>query len=223
MTNNRQFIFRADGNAKIGMGHIMRCLTIADGLSALVDRSNISFICADKESAKVAADRGYNSTAFGTDYRDMNAELTAWNKLELKDSVIIVDSYFINNNYLEGLSVYGKVIILDDMQQETFFADVVFNYNVFADGKTYEKLYEGRDTILCLGAEYVPVRPQFASVDYSALPVVKNVFITTGGGDVDNIAGQLYECMGKAREDLHYHLISGRFNPHFEKLKILEA
>lgn len=49
---------------------------------------------------------------------------------------------------------------------------------------------------------------------------VRNVLITAGGGDSENIAGQILERID--RPDLDFHLVIGRFSPHFEKMKALE-
>lgn len=64
--------FRADGNADIGVGHLMRCLTIAEQVG---ERGHVVFWCADEASAALARARGFAALALGTDYRDMSSEL----------------------------------------------------------------------------------------------------------------------------------------------------
>ena len=65
------FIVRADGNAKIGAGHMMRCLTIADALSAQRNESKeILFVCGDEQSAELAGNRGYNCLLYAADASD---------------------------------------------------------------------------------------------------------------------------------------------------------
>lgn len=65
-------VIRADGNADIGVGHLMRCLTIAEYIR---EHRHVVFWCADEASAALARSRGYEVSALGTDYRDMPSEL----------------------------------------------------------------------------------------------------------------------------------------------------
>lgn len=230
------YIVRADGNASIGAGHLMRCLTIVDALvseaksmavvgemAEAVSVQEVLFVCADEASAALVRERGYQCFVTNTDYCKMEDELSVLTKLmeELEGKhVFLVDSYYVSDVYLDRLRQWGKVMLLDDMQQHAFPVDVVVNYNAFADTKVYENLYKNKATKCYAGAEFVPTRPQFVNVEYEVRDAVGEILITTGGGDLDNIAGQMLEKIYNNK--LNYHLITGRFNPHLEELKELE-
>lgn len=226
------FLIRADGNAKIGAGHLMRCLTIADALRRQTNEGrDILFVCADRQSAQLAESRGYESFVLESDPRNMEAELSAWHNvpdINKKTNVILIDSYFVTKRYLQEIKKYGHVTLLDDLGEQCFPADRIVNYNVFADRKHYEALYATAETELILGGDYVPIRPQFREKPYRIREQAEHILITTGGGDIDNIAGQILRKLEeKAAEKiagriLNYHLIIGSFNPHFEELKALE-
>lgn len=221
------FLIRADGNAKIGAGHLMRCLTIADELRKLVDSSRILFVCADLQSAELAMKRGYQTFSLESDPCDMEAELSAWPRIPVDNketNVIIVDSYFVTKRYLQELREYGSVTLLDDMGEECFPVDRIVNYNAFADTKQYEDLYKDSHTELILGSAYVPIRPQFSEKAYQVRERAENILITTGGGDIDNIAERILKSIQEKDtvEMLNYHLIIGGFNPHYERMKELE-
>ena len=220
-------LIRADGNAKIGAGHLMRCLTIADELRKLVDSREILFICADPQCAELAQKRGYDVFILWSDPCDMEAELSAWPRIPVTNkgtSVIIVDSYFATKRYLQALREYGSVTLLDDIGEECFPVDRIINYNAFADARQYEDLYKDSDTKLILGSAYVPIRPQFSRKAYQVRKKAEDILITTGGGDIDNIAGQILKSIQKKEtgEILNYHMVIGSFNPHFERMKALE-
>lgn len=215
----------------------MRCLTIADELRKLVDIHEILFVCADPQSAELAQKRGYEAFLLWSDPCDMEAELPAWSHIPVKNkkaNVIIVDSYFATERYLQRIREYGSVTLMDDMGEERFPVDRVINYNAFADIKHYEDLYKDSDVELILGSVYAPVRPQFCGKAYKVRKRATDILITTGGGDIDNIAGQILkkiqeETKRRITEDnkttlemLNYHLITGGFNPHFEEMKALE-
>ncbi len=210
------FIIRADGNAKIGAGHLMRCLTIADAIRRLPDAPKILVLCADAESAKLASDRGFATGVLHTDYQRMEEELPLW-KQWIKDekNTILVDSYYVTDAYLKALGCLGRVCLMDDLQEHAYPVNVVINYNVFADKDTYLQMYqcECEESVkFYLGGSYAPLRDQFQRVDYQVKDCVKQVLLTTGAGDADNIAGDIINRI--YRENLTYHVLVGRFSPH---------
>jgi UDP-2,4-diacetamido-2,4,6-trideoxy-beta-L-altropyranose hydrolase len=207
-------IFRADGNAKIGMGHLMRCLTVAEAVRTGFGEP-IRFLCSDEESAGLAKERGFEAAALQGDYRQLERELPRWRQwIKGSSNTILVDSYYVTDAYLEGLKPYGTVYLMDDLQNHAYPVDGVINYNLFADRAVYERLYTGRSVKFCLGGNYVPLREQFAGVNYGVRDGVRDVLITTGGGDEHNIAGAILDRI--YREDMVYHVLVGRFSPHFE-------
>lgn len=232
------YIIRADGNAKIGAGHLMRCLTVAEALAEkLGGKPDVCFVCADEQSADLAKTAGFQAKVLDTDYQDMESELPLWEQWLTCDMcqsdsmlgvepehIILVDSYYVTDDYLRKLRRYGKVYLMDDMQEHTYPVDAVINYNAFADEGAYRQLYaeslDGAKTECFIGSEYVPVRRQFLDRGYRVRDFVTNVLITTGGGDQDNIAGKLLQII--YRNDMDFHVVTGRYNPHLEELREME-
>ena len=223
-----RIIIRADGNARIGSGHLMRCLTIAD---AVRDKGSVVFRCADEESAKLAKSRGYRVQVLGTDYREMQSELAQWEEwaqqekkaAERPQCVILVDSYYVKPEYLQALRAYGRVFLMEDMQRQAWPVDGVINYHAFAGRECYERLYAGQKKLLgvgkpalYIGPAYVPLRPQFSGRDFQVKQRVKELLITTGGGDQENIAGRILERIEDG--ECRIHVVSGPYNPHGAQL-----
>lgn len=220
-------IIRADGNAEIGIGHIMRCLTIAEEYHQICP-GQVQFVCASGKSAEIVRRHGFEAVSLETDYRDMEAELPLWENLKFgltgANCSILVDSYQVTDPYLSALRKYGTVWLMDDMQQRAWPVDGVINYNMFADSNIYKELYSGMENCrLCIGSRYTPVRKQFLNRGYRIADEVTDILITTGGGDRDNIAGAILEAIYEEKNTkIHYHLVTGVFNPYFEELKSLE-
>lgn len=221
------YIIRADGNAKIGAGHLMRCITIAEAIS---EKEQVIFLCADSESAALAKQKGFYALVLETDYHNMETELPFLRKtfeylLEnngqwMETPVILVDSYFVTDYYLQALSQYGTVVLLDDMAKHAFPVNTVINYNAFATKVQYAKLYKGTNTEYHIGCDYVPLRSQFLRRDYTPGNKVSDVLITTGGGDKDNIASRILQQIYD--EQIRFHIISGKFNPNNKVLEQLK-
>lgn len=219
------YYFRADGSAATGAGHLMRCLTVAGELQKkLIPSEGVCFLCAEEASAELLRSRKMPVQVLKTDPTDLEGELPALKTLLLgQESVFLVDSYYVTDAYLSGLKKFGRVFLLDDMQQHAFPVDGVINYNLFASPEKYRELY-GTKIPQYLGAPYVPVRQEFceASTDYRVADRVTDLLITTGGGDRDNIAGEILRelCERRLKDcGVRYHLVVGRFNPNRDRLE----
>ncbi|MDL2301550.1 UDP-2,4-diacetamido-2,4,6-trideoxy-beta-L-altropyranose hydrolase [Lachnospiraceae bacterium OttesenSCG-928-D06] len=222
-----QYVIRADGNGTIGSGHLMRCLTIAEELSKRFhNKEAIRFCCSDELSAKLPISYGYEVDVLGTAYDKMEEELPLLTERYGDQSdflLFLVDSYYITQEYLKRLRKIAPVFLLDDLGSTAYPVDVVINYNVFADSYSYEKLYEGSQTKYYIGSQYIPLREQFveAKGKEKSKTNMTHVLITTGGGDKEHIGSSILQAFIQSNETktFHYHLVSGPFQPDYEKLK----
>lgn len=218
------YIIRADGNTAIGMGHVMRCLSIAD---AMKDR-NIEplFMTADNDCAAMIEDRGFEACVLGTDYRDMESELPLireFLKQRTKNvdasSIILVDSYQVTSRYYEELRTMAKVACLEDMGQ-SYPVDLLINYNIYGP----KLVYDNKIThATLLGTGYQPLRREFQQdMQYDIKDKITDVMITTGGSDPYFAARAFTDAFlaekKLAEEKLRYHIISGPFNSHTAQL-----
>lgn len=243
-------VIRADANSKIGMGHVMRCLSVAD---ALVKRGEeVLFVTADDTPVPLLTKKGVPYRVLHTDYADMEAELPElWNALsELpqgpgvpeaallqRNTSILVDSYYVTEKYLAALKKRITTIYMDDIYAFSYPVDMLINYNIYGEEMGYEKDAAFADTKLLLGTEYVPLREEFSagagyaqsrkelSAETENVTSAEDggILITTGGSDSFNLAGQLLmEAMKyDALKEKEYHVVSGSLNPHIGELQAL--
>lgn len=211
-------VIRADANSKIGMGHVMRCLSVADAL--LKRGEEVLFVTADDTPVPLLTKKGIPYRVLHTDYADMEAELPKlWNALsELpqglgvpeaalpqRNTFILVDSYYVTEKYLAALKKRITTIYMDDIYAFSYPVDMLINYNIYGEEMGYEKDAAFADTKLLLGANYVPLREEFSAgagyvqsrkaLSLGAANVTPaeegGILITTGGSDSFNLAGQL--------------------------------
>lgn len=140
-----------------------------------------------------------------------------------RHNILVVDSYYVTEKYLKAVSRLASVLLLDDMGERAWPVDGILNYNAFAESEYYRSLYAAasKEPLYGIGSSFVPLRSQFQNVPYKIRETVQNVLITTGGGDSDNIAGQIWENL--YQEDVAYHVVIGRFNPYFSWWEEKEA
>ena len=217
-------IFRADGNSKIGSGHIMRCLSLAD---AAGERGMACcFVTAGSEFQNIIQEREYKCVVLGTDYTDMEAELPTLKKVlaDEKADAIVVDSYFATEAYLNALRPFGKLIYIDDLAAFAYPVDMLVNYNIYAPDIGYEELYaQKKKPLLLLGPQYAPLRREFQNGDFRRPNGnVKNVFVSTGGADAEHIALQFIQYLKLRREPQYtFHVLLGAMNQDREEIENL--
>lgn len=211
------FYIRADGNEYIGMGHIMRCLSIAEAANA---EYKPIFITADEGCTEMIRDRGFDVIVLGTDYKDMHAELPLLKKILVKHrSVLLVDSYQADIAYFTALSGLARIACLEDMGKP-YPVDLLINYNIYAP-KLADCYFVGEKPLnVLLGAEYVPLRQAFQTdVKFAVKDKVTDVMITTGGSDPHFAADAFADVFIKTGYKITVHIVSGPFNKFADRLK----
>lgn len=212
---------RADANSEIGTGHIMRCLSIA---AALRERGKeICFVTADEEAASLLTEKKQAYCVLYTDYRDMEGELNTLLALLVREKpeLVVVDSYFVTESYLQALGGHTKTAYVDDKCLFSYPVDFLINYNIYGHASCYgENVFRPQRKHL-MGPDYAPLREEFRGLDYKVRERAENVLITTGGSDKYNLAGQIAETLILGGTSLHLHVVSGRFNKNVTDLQAL--
>lgn len=228
-TGKQKIYIRADGNSQIGVGHQMRCLSVADVFCQ--QGRTVIFLTADESGAVLPKSRGYECIVLDSDYREPEQEiLKVQNILRQQEEgkpLLLLDSYFIRKSYLEALRDDAFLVYFDDYGKEAWPADCIINYNIYGPDMPYDRLYP-QSPLLLLGSAYAPLRQEFADTEHIAKKQVTDVLITTGGADAYNVAGQLAERLagGQAvpeEEHIRYHVISGVFHTFRDELHRLAA
>ena len=221
-------IFRADANRNIGMGHIMRCLSIADAFQALDHQ--IIFIIADKGISSFIRDREYEAIVLNSDYKDMESEIDMWPTIT--PDIIIVDSYFVTEAYFRFLQNKvgcngGKLIYIDDVYTFPYSVDILVNYNTYSIPSIYDSLYNESKVErpqFILGHSYAPLRSMFKGLAKKVQnEKVQNILISTGGSDDLHLALSILRHLidsgiSKVRKRT-YHFLLGAMNTDKESIR----
>lgn len=219
--------FRADGNSKIGIGHIMRSMTIAK--AAISQNEEVLFITADNEADDILDSNNIPHLVMNSDYTDMLTEKNQIKELadEYHPSLIVVDSYFVSDEYFGMLSNLAKTAYIDDLCQNAYDVDILINYNIQAKKEDYEALYADKKhkPQMLLGTDYVPVRDMFISAkstkEISKDHKAKNILLLTGGADPLNLS-EIFALEWISREaackDIVLNIVCGPFYTEYDKL-----
>lgn len=209
--------FRADGNSHIGTGHIMRCLSLAD---AFRERGvEATFILAEPHMRPLIQERGYKCSVLGTAYDRLEEELPALLPLleKLRPACVILDSYFVTPEYMTAVQAKTLLVYIDDLNAFDYPADVVANYNLYAETMGYPP-----DKTYLLGPRYAPLRKQFQGLAPRVVREwVEQFLISTGGTDPYHVALRCVEYLGEHPPDAGavYHIVLGVMNRDIEKIR----
>lgn len=208
---------RADMNPKISVGHVMRCLSVAD---AAKERGiKTVFISADEQPASLVRERGHELIVLGTDWLNMDSEIPALEKLfsDKKPEQIVIDSYQVTDSYLRKVSKLTKVFYIDDLNAFPYPVYAVINYANYAQESTYPVRYPG--TKFYLGCGYAPLREAFKNPHPKKInPSVKNILIITGGSDQYGILPAILDELPLDKYET-VNAICGNYNNSLDSLK----
>ena len=216
-------VFRADGNAIIGMGHIMRCISIANQAKKM--GHDCLFIIASGDCERIISAAGHSVKVIDSDYLNWrDGELDFVFDYCIPD-MMIVDSYYINTEFMVGLhdkckKNETKLVYIDDRCLEAYECDVLINYNVFASNMDYGSLY-GNNGIpkMLMGTKYVPLRDEFSEKKRMELSKFgKNILISTGGADSEHLTSALLQVASEYK-DFDFHVVVGMMNEDRDILK----
>lgn len=214
-------VFRADGNERIGTGHVMRCLSIADAFTRRGETS--LFVTADSAMEAVIRQRGYEVRVLGSAYDCMEKELPGMGELlhACRSDTIVVDSYYVTDTYLRGLKACGTVAYLDDRAAFAYPVDILINYNAFGPEVDYGTLYQEKPPRLLLGVGYAPLRKAFCAVEKRTQPLhCRDILISTGGADPIHLTMDLVSHVKRVgpQGERIWHFLIGGMNPDKERI-----
>ena len=222
----KQIYIRVDGNEIIATGHVMRCLSIAEQLRKL--GIEVIFVVADDRPCELIERQGFRVDVLHTVWDDLDVEIETFTQylVQKQVNILLLDTYYVTEKYLEQISNYTKVVYIDDLQKFLYPVHALIHYSAFADKQEYIAPYEniGRSVDFLIGGYYAPLRDEFALQPFVVSQEVKKVLITTGGTDQLNVAGNLLEELlgDDICSTLEYHVIVGCFNKNREYLYKLQ-
>ena len=217
-------LIRADGNEKIGSGHIMRTKSIAAQLKEL--GAKVLYALAD-ERGKRLINNEFQSVVLSSNYECLDDEIDALSSVikEQKIKLILLDSYFVTPKYFKELKKLAKVAYIDDLDAFAYECEALINYGAFFDKNEY-KARQNLAKKHFLGSEFAPLRAEFRNTQKSSKTTQKKqVLLTTGNTDLLGIMPRLLEAFlsDESLKNLEFLAISGAFNEHENKLLALSA
>jgi UDP-2,4-diacetamido-2,4,6-trideoxy-beta-L-altropyranose hydrolase len=216
---------RVDADSEIGAGHIMRCIAL--GQAWKEQWGEVWFISrSESEALKERVEgEGFGFVVLRQGCLDPCALINTVSILGRKscdqDNWLVLDGYHFGTDYQKAIREAGiRLLVIDDMNHlSRYHADIILNQNIHASELKYNC---DADTALLLGTRYVLLRKEFLRYQSYRREIperAKNILVTLGGGDPDNVTLKVVEALKLLDEsDILVKIIVGPSNPHQETL-----
>jgi UDP-2,4-diacetamido-2,4,6-trideoxy-beta-L-altropyranose hydrolase len=237
-------VFRVDASLKIGTGHVIRCLTLAQALKE--NGANVEFICREHKGSLIdkislSGFNVYKLKVFKEIEVDDKFEYSCWlgvtQQHDANDCVgilksekinwLIVDHYSLDEEWHKRLRPYcEKLMVIDDLADRKYQCDILLDQTFGRQKENYYKLTP-KDCILLLGSQYALLRPEFYkwraySLERRNKLKFKKLLINMGGVDLDNIIENILDELKVCDlpSDTSITVVMGGTAPHIESVKL---
>ena len=232
--------FRVDASSQIGIGHFMRCLTLARELKkqnlevCFVSRNlplhlremliakGIELISLSAHDDEESIDELSHASWLGVS-QAQDAEVTVKGLSGQVYDWMIVDHYALDVRWESIVRPnVKKIMVIDDLADRHHDCDVLLDQNYYADMQTR---YNGKVPAHCqllLGPNYALLREEFRALREQVKVrngKVKKVLVFFGGVDADNYTFQAIEALAEVNAGLKVDVVIGAQHPFKEMIE----
>lgn len=196
--NKKNIILRCDGTAKLGLGHIYNCLTMAFDLI----EHNVLLLTKRDSKAGIAKIKETHLP-----YQVINSDEDIGNIIDqFKPDIWVNDCLNTSSEYMRFLKTHiRRVVSIEDLGGGTRYADAVINALYEGQGSLCKHTYEGADYIF-LRNEFQMENP----IDFCAN--VRNILVMFGGTDPSNLNKKIYQAALNLHDSfpsIEFHFLTG--------------
>jgi len=225
-----ELIIRVDASVFIGIGHIIRCLTLADESNRR--GANIQFICKEEKGNLIGLieQRGYRLYRLPRSI-DLAEERELTKKILENQSncpdLLIVDNYDIDISYEFPLREHvKKIMVIDDLANRRHDCDLLLDQSYSRNDNRYNGLVP-ENCIQLLGPKYAILSPQFQKARGGLRKRdngVNRIMVFMGGADSKNTTSKVLRAIHMLdQSDIAVDVVIGNLNPYHDEIKILAS
>ncbi|WP_428738510.1 UDP-2,4-diacetamido-2,4,6-trideoxy-beta-L-altropyranose hydrolase [Sulfurimonas sp.] len=211
-----KILFRTDSSAKIGLGHVMRSLTLAKRFHELNGSIELVFAVRNLKGNinKKILKEGFSIHPLSSNKVTELIKLTNKKNFDL----VILDSYKIDALFEKKLLHHtkAKVLAFDDTFNQ-HHANIVLNHGFHIDKSFYNNLLPKTTKLFC-GAKYTILRDEFFR-KYKATKAHNNIAIMLGGNDTKNLSLKIAKILKKINAKYQISILTTSVNPHIKSLE----
>ncbi|MGQ0662586.1 MAG: UDP-2,4-diacetamido-2,4,6-trideoxy-beta-L-altropyranose hydrolase [Pseudomonadota bacterium] len=217
--DSRLAVFRADAGERIGAGHVMRCLALAEGLGAVGWRCGFAVAPGTLEVAPALARSGHEILLLDGEERE-EPQALAWRWPGA--ALLVVDHYRRDATFERSCRPWAaRILVIDDLADRPHCCDGLIDSALGRMASDYAPLVAS-GCRLFLGPDYAPLRPQFARARPRALArrrragPVRRILVGLGATDPDNMTAQVLDALARTAIEADIDIVLGSAAPHLK-------
>ena len=222
----KSVVFRSEASPKIGAGHIMRCLSLADKLA---EKDWICYFACSSSTVKTVSDLANSK------HRTLELPLQSQNQPQYLMSLfpqgtelLVVDHYELDSNYESSCRPRASAILaIDDLANRTHDADILLDQTINRPKTDYKNLTPN-DCWILIGPEYALLREEFSKNRSPALcardrrpPKLDRILVSLGSQDLSDATSLVLNNIYSFLDDVHVDVILSGTAPHLARVKEL--
>lgn len=212
-----KILFRTSGGRiakrQLGLGHIYRCLNLGRQLKS----HQVQFLIEDYGSvSSLLHEHGFKKISRLKLGIAESLDIQKTIDLVLRDKIdlLVVDKYGLTCKYVRELKKVTKVVVISDLKNIEYDADLVVNGFIGYDNKAVYNKFGAR---CLLGPRYQILNPQYGTK--GKLDKKYDLLITLGGFDANNLLEIILEKIIKYGKNLKTKVILGPATTKSKKIR----
>ena len=220
---------RVDSSTKIGYGHFMRCMALADTLQKNFE---INFITRSLEGSLISyiQKKGFGIFRFYSNSEKINEKNDAQKTISLikkhsgPKNILIVDNYQLSKKWETDVKPFvHKLIVIDDLSNRLHNCDLLIDQNLHTK---VNGLYKGlipSNCVKLIGPKFSMIRKEFRMMRKSVKPrtfPIKKILVSFGGSDIKNQTLVALNSIKKMNGKINVDVVVGKANKCKKTLKI---
>jgi UDP-2,4-diacetamido-2,4,6-trideoxy-beta-L-altropyranose hydrolase len=216
----RHISFRVDANVNIGVGHFMRCLTVAEEMRDF--GFEITFFCRELSGGldTLISDKAMKLFMLPSSY-NINSEtdfmIRVIQETDMGIDWLVIDHYGIGHEWENKIRLYVRnLAVIDDLANRPHNCDLLLDQNWV---ENFEHRYEGlvpKSCKLLLGPSHAILRNEFYDAHSRLLPrtgEIRNILVFFGGSDPTHETRKTIQALQANRyPEIIFHVVVGSSN-----------
>ena len=201
MKNN--IILRVEANVTIGLGHLVRCISLAD---MLAESFNITFVCVEMPISFVSNLKNVGYDVIFLDNNDDDIFL----QILTSGDIVVLDGYdfgFSLQKKIRGKAL--KLVVIDDIPSGNYTADLIINHSPNVKPTDYKVI--NNDCFFALGFDYAMIRNAFIkqALKPRVYREINSLLVCFGGADKLNLTERAVKEATKFQTFKKINLVTG--------------
>lgn len=204
--------FRLDAEAEIGLGHLMRCLAIADRLKTA--GAECHFLCHQLPAHLLPLLQSHQ-------HHPLCALDDAGPLPTLRPEWLVCDHYQIDRQLEQTLAIHcGQLLVIDDLADRPHHCQLLLDQGPLRSAADYQSLVPA-DCRLLLGTDYALLRPAYRQLARQKVSRWQRGLICFGGADPAGASLTTLNTLARLpwARTIQWTLVAGGANPFWPELE----